>query len=95
LGQRGITFLERYESEPTWHGRATIIELYHLAMTARNKGNWTISKTAEYFQVSNGLVCENLKLAYAIHLNENILKCESRKEALKKLNGHAPRTFET
>lgn len=94
MAQRGITFLERYESEPTWHGRATIVELYHLAMTLRNRGDWTITKTAQYFQVSNGLVCENLKLANAIHENENILKCESRKEALKKLNGHATRAYE-
>lgn len=82
-----MTFQERYTTEPTWHGRATIMEIYHLAQTIRHKG-WTISKTAEHFGVSVGLVSENLKLAEAIHVNEKILKCESRQEALKKVGGN-------
>lgn len=82
-----MTFLERYEIEPTWHGRAMIMEIYHLAQTLRHKG-WTISRTAETFKVSIGLASENLKLAQAIHINERILECKSRQEALKKVNGY-------
>ncbi len=83
-----MTFLEKYNQETTWYGKATVMEIYHLAQTIRHKG-WTISKTAQAFEVSVGLVSENLRLAQAIHVNERILKCESRQEALKRLNGHA------
>ena len=82
-----VTFHERYQIEPTWHGRAIIMEIYHLAQTIRHK-DWTIAKTAKFFEVSVGLVSENLRLANAIHINDKILKCESRQEALKRLNGY-------
>jgi len=81
-----MTFLERYQSEPTWHGKVYVMEIYHLTMT-HNKPKWTISQTAGYFECSIGLVSENLKLGHAIHLDEKLLKCSSRQEALKKLNG--------
>lgn len=79
-----MTFKERYSSETTWHGRVTVMEIYHLAMNQREKG-WNLSKTAEYFECSIGLVSENLQLAKAIHEKDTILKCETRQEALKKL----------
>ena len=79
-----MNFLERYQAELTWHGRVTIMELYHLTMTQHEK-RWNLSKTAAHFNVSIGLVSENLRLAKAIHNNERILKCETRQEALKKL----------
>jgi len=78
-----MTFQERYASESTWHGKVTVMEIYHLAMCMRVKG-WTISLTAEEFGVSIGLVSENLRLAQSIHSDPKILKCESRQEALKK-----------
>jgi len=78
-----MTFKERYDTETTWHGKVTVMEIYHLAMCQREKG-WTITKTAEHFECSIGLVSENLRLAQAIHTSEGILKCESRQEALKK-----------
>lgn len=81
-----MTFQERYDSETTWHGRATVMEIYHLTMSNRFK-NWTITKTAHAFQCSIGLVSENLRLAHAIHITEDILQCESRQQALRKLNG--------
>lgn len=81
-----MTFLERYAQESTWHGKVLVMEIYHLAMAHRQRG-WTITKTAESFGCSIGLVSENLRLAHAIHVNEKILKCESRQDALKKLNG--------
>lgn len=79
-----MTFYERYNRETTWHGKAMIMEIYHLAMLSRSK-DWTISKTAEHFGVSNGLVSENLRLANAIHSNNEILEAESRQHALRKL----------
>jgi hypothetical protein len=62
------------------------MEIFHLAMTCKFQ-RWTISKTAQEFDVSIGLVSENLRLAQAIHSNEKLLKCGSRVEALKKMNG--------
>lgn len=79
-----MTFLERYNSETTWHGKAIVMEIYHLAMRSRSK-NWTITNTASDFGVSIGLVSENLRLAQAIHNDERILRCESRQEALRNL----------
>jgi len=82
-----ISFLDRYQAEPTWHGRAMIMEIYHLAMSHRNN-QWTVAKTASHFNCSVGLVSENLKLAEAIHSNERLLNCESRQKALRRLNGY-------
>jgi len=82
-----MTFAERYEQETTWYGKATIMELYHLAMTQRNKG-WTIAMTAESFSCSIGLVSENLKLAGALHLNPTVyMSLNTRQEALDRVNG--------
>lgn len=80
-----MTFPEKYRSEDTWHGKAMIMEIYHLAMLNREK-SWTISQTATVFNCSIGLVSENLKLAHAIHSHPHLLKCETRQDALKKLS---------
>ena len=79
------TFPEKYLSEKTWQGRVMVIEIYHLARLYRWR-DWTLAQTAEHFGVSIGLVSENLRLALAIHTDDAILKCESRQDALKKLN---------
>jgi hypothetical protein len=78
-----MTFQEKYKQVKTWHDRALIMEIYHLAMTAR--GRWTIALTAKYFGCSVGLVSENLKLATAIHKTPSIIHVESRDKALKEL----------
>lgn len=83
-----MTFVEKYQSETTWHGKATVMEIYHLTMMHRHS-DWTLSKTAHAFRVSIGLVSENLRLAQAIHVNEKIMTCESRQEALRRLNGRS------
>jgi hypothetical protein len=82
-----MTFVERYYAETTWQGKVMVMEIYHLARTANNP-NWTISMTATEFDVSIGLVSENLKLAYALHNNPKVLSAPNRQEALKKLNGN-------
>ncbi len=69
-----------------------IMEIYHLAMSSRER-RWTISKTAAHFDVSIGLVSENLRLAHAMHEDAKIIKCESRQEALKKLVGRSNGTY--
>lgn len=81
-----MTFPERYYKEDTWQGRVTIMEIYHLAMTSKVKG-WTIRQTAQEFNCSNGLVSENLRIANAFHIDDRLMSCKSRQDAIKKLNG--------
>ncbi len=80
-----MTFKDRYDIELTWHGKALVMEIYHLAMCQRAK-DWTLKATSEYFKCSIGLVSENLRLATAIHINDNLISCNTRQEALRKLN---------
>ena len=85
-----MTFLDKYRHSTTWHDRATIMELYHLAQCQRQK-KWTLTKTAEYFQVSVGLVSENLRLATAIHVDPVIVQIPHRQDALKRLGSYGER----
>ena len=80
----GISFPERYNQEQTWHGKVLVMEIYHLAMSHLYK-DWNLSKTAQQFNCSIGLVSENLKLANAIHANQEIVKCKYRDQALTRL----------
>jgi hypothetical protein len=77
-----VTFLEKYNSEKSWHGKVLVMEIYHLAH-CQQKG-WSIARLAQDFQVSIGLASENLKLATLIHTTPTILHARSRQEALKK-----------
>ena len=61
-----------------------IMEIYHLAMT-QNYKVWTITRTAEHFGVSIGLVSENLRLAHAIHIDPTLITIPLRQDAIKKL----------
>lgn len=79
-----MTFKEKYHKEDTWYGRVMVMELYHLTMTHRIK-RWTLAKTAEYFECSVGLVSENLKLAHAFHINHELIKFDTRQQALDKI----------
>ena len=82
-----MTFRERYQKSETWHEKAIVMEIYHLAMSQRIQG-WTISGTAEYFSVSMGLASENLKLAHGLHVDSSLIKSPNRQEALKRMNGY-------
>jgi hypothetical protein len=80
-----MTFLERYNSEETWWRKVLIMEIFHFAMS-RQDNTWTIGKTAESFNVSIGLVSENLRIAEASHaLLTTILNYDTREAALKVL----------
>lgn len=81
-----MTFLEKYLESDKWHDKVIIMELFHLIMSQRKK-DWTVTKTAKCFMCSTGLTSENLRLARAIHDNPKLLECESRQQALIKLNG--------
>lgn len=61
------------------------MEIFHLSHSHHDK-TWTLTKTAKYFGVSVALVSENLKIAKASHIDERIMDCKTREEALKKVN---------
>ena len=77
-----MTFQEKYKKANTWYERASIMEIFHLTMRSRDK-SWTLRKTATEFNCSMGLVSENLKLAASIHEYPEILKEDTRIEALE------------
>lgn len=80
-----MTFIERYDGEDTWYGKAIVMGIYHTVMTQKDK-TWSLRDTAEYFECSIGLVSENIRLAKALDQPERgLLLCKSRVEALKKL----------
>lgn len=82
-----MTFREKYIRVNSWPSKAIVMEIFHLAMSNREQ-QWNITKTAEYFGVSIGLVSENLRLAHAMHSDDKLHECESRTEALRRLNGN-------
>ena len=77
-----MTFLERYEQEDTWYGKVIVIEIFHLYHT-KHRPDWTVTKTAECFGLSIGLVSENLRIAEAMHKNDKIINAGSRQKALR------------
>lgn len=79
-----MTFVERYQVAETWVDKVLIISIYHTAMT-RGSSEWTIRKTASVFEVSVGLVSENIRLANAIDSGLPITECNTRQEALTKI----------
>ncbi len=79
-----MTFLDRYNQSEYWYEKPILMEIYHLSMSHRHQ-DWTIYSTARDFEVSVGLVSENLKIARAIHTRPEIMDCRSRNEALIKL----------
>lgn len=79
-----MTFPEKYHESTKWVDKVLILEIFHLTMCMRDN-TWTVSKTANEFGCSIGLVSENLRLANLIHARPDMLKVESRVDALKKL----------
>lgn len=79
-----MTFRDKYLQSKTWQEKIMVMEMYHIVMCYKIK-NWTISKTADYFDCSLGLVSENLQLGRAFHSDPNIMTCDTRQHALRKL----------
>lgn len=77
-----MTFIERYQECKAWHEKVLVMGLYHLAQRRRNSNDWTILDTAHYFNVSTGLVSENLRLHRAIDNNIKLTKF-TREQALR------------
>lgn len=78
-------YYERYHKEDRWYNKVILLEVYHTSMSSKNPG-WTIQRTADFFNVSIGLVSENLSLAEQVHKYPELMNCESRIKALKRMN---------
>ena len=79
-----MDFLEEYKTETLWHQKIWLMDTFHSLMGVKH-GKWTLHQTAESFNVSMGVVSENLNLAKAIETDPELTKCESRQKALDKL----------
>lgn len=77
-----MTFSDRYNQCKNWYEKVLVMGLYHTAQCKRNNDNWTVKDTAEYFDVSTGLVSENLKLHKNIDENIKLTKF-TREQALR------------
>lgn len=55
--------------------------MYHLCQL-ETEHKWTIQKTADFFRVSIGLASENLKLAELFIEYPELMKYETRRDAL-------------
>jgi len=76
-----LTFFEKYHQTDLWYEKCIIMEIYHLVRSEKNP-NWSVKETAHDFQVSVGLVSENLNLAKAMHDDPNVMNEKSRQRAL-------------
>lgn len=81
-----LTFYEKYHQTDRWYEKCIIIEIYHLVRKEKNP-NWGLKDTANDFQISIGLVSENLNLAEAMHKDPDLINCKSRQVALDRLRG--------
>lgn len=84
-----LTFKEKYnETGLSWQNKAMLISLYHIAMCLKFP-TWTLSDTSTHFNVSIGLVSENLKLArYIDHpkYGPKLMKTDTREHGLRYVN---------
>lgn len=74
-------FKSDYDGEKRWYVKVLLMRVYHLQQK-KDYSRWRIQDTARYFDVSIGLVSENLKLA---RYYSRIKSCPNREEALRKI----------
>lgn len=79
-----LTFFEKYHQTDNWYEKCIIMEIYHLVRSEKNP-KWSVRETANDFQVSIGLVSENLNLAKAMHNDPEVINQKSRQRALEYL----------
>lgn len=81
-----LTFKDKYSDKNlTWQDKCVLISLYHTIMHTKYP-TWTLGDTAQHFEVSIGLVSENIRLAKHIDNpldNKKLMKLETREAGLK------------
>jgi len=73
-----MTYREAYKSTKQWQRKASLISVFHYKRQLLGN-HWTMRDTAQYFDVSLGKVCEDIKITLNI---EKVKNCDSRKDAL-------------
>lgn len=63
-----------------WRKKIYLMQHFHIRMKASRRGAWKQGDTAKYFQVSNALVSENMKL---FQHYESLRQFRTRDEAIK------------
>jgi len=76
-----MSIKDEYEKSKQWNVKVLLMNVFHIQRKVEDK-KWRIRDTANYFEVSMGLVSENLKLAKQIKV---LKKCSNREEALRKI----------
>jgi hypothetical protein len=76
--------IQQYRSDDRWYGKVLVMSIFHTTMSFKDR-TWTLTRTAQYFEVSVALVSENLKLANELDKNRDFINCKSRQEALNRL----------
>lgn len=78
-----MKYKEKFKLSHNWKEKIFLVSMFHSKQLLRTKNKWKVRDTANYFNVSIGLISENLMLAREI---ESIDDCKSRASALRKLN---------
>lgn len=75
-----VDYLAEYTNTKSWVRKAIIMNLLH--SDRKLQGKWSITLSAQFFSVSIGLVSENLRLAKFFDSRPELMKMESRQQAL-------------
>lgn len=75
-----VKFVDKFNTTLSWKTKVKVVAFYHQLKVLQDK-DWTIRKTANYFNVSIGLISENLLISK--HLDKLDEKCNSRNKALQ------------
>ena len=76
-----MTYREKFNTCKSWKCKVQVLNLFHQYMCLRHK-RWGMRQTAKYFNVSLGLVSENIELG---NNWDRIKYIESRAKAIKYL----------
>ena len=76
-----MDYYKEYKEAKEWHRKVCIMHLFHTAQCMHDT-NWTLNATAKFFDVSIGLVSENIRLAKQLDERPELMKASNRQEAL-------------
>lgn len=75
-----MDFVREYNETKSWVRKCIMMNMFHSSHKAM--GHWSVHQTARCFDVSVGLVSENLRLAKEFDNKPELMRLESRQKAL-------------
>lgn len=84
-----MTALDAFEKAKSWKKKAKIIALYHTAMMAKKRGQWSMRRTALHFSISLGMVSESVLLVTNYELIINVKKRDSALRIIRHARNHS------